>query len=307
MDPPEMLVEGALQNHYKMIKQMRGVPGVLPERFEEGFQVRHCALSLVGEPIMYPEINTFTELLHEKGISSYLVTNAQFPEEMKTLKPVTQLYISIDASTKDALKAVDRPLNRDFWERFTSCIEQLALRLERTVFRLTLGRPKDYIQVTYLNCTIHDFGLHISSFYLVKGWNAEEIDNYAKLVLMGKPDFIEVKGVTYCGTSKASKLTMENVPWHEEVIFFVQKLADQLPDYEIACEHEHSNCILISHKKFKKNGQWHTWIDYEKFQKLYKEFKASDGTKTFTALDYSVPTPAWSVFGSKERGFDPGT
>jgi len=64
---------------------------------------------------------------------------------------------------------VDRPLNRDFWERFTSCIEQLALRLERTVFRLTL----------------------------VKGWNAEEIENYAKLVLMGKPDFIEVKGVTY--------------------------------------------------------------------------------------------------------------
>ena len=140
MDPPEMLVEGALQNHYKMIKQMRGVPGVLPERFEEGFQVKHCALSLVGEPIMYPEINTFIELLHEKEISSYLVTNAQFPEEMKTLKPVTQLYISIDASTKDALKAVDRPLNRDFWERFTSCIEQLALRLERTVFRLTLGR-----------------------------------------------------------------------------------------------------------------------------------------------------------------------
>ena len=153
MDPPEMLVEGALQNHYKMIKQMRGVPGVLPERFEEGFQVRHCALSLVGEPIMYPEINTFTELLHEKGISSYLVTNAQFPEEMKTLKPVTQLYISIDASTKDALKAVDRPLNRDFWERFTSCIEQLALRLERTVFRLTLGRPTNYTQVTYVNCT----------------------------------------------------------------------------------------------------------------------------------------------------------
>ena len=307
MDPPEMLVEGALQNHYKMIKQMKGVPGVLPERFEEGFQVRHCALSLVGEPIMYPEINTFTELLHEKGISSYLVTNAQFPEEMKTLKPVTQLYISIDASTKDALKAVDRPLNRDFWERFTSCIEQLALRLERTVFRLTLGRPKNYTQVTLCKLYLHDSGFHISSFYLVKGWNAEEIDNYAKLVLIGKPDFIEVKGVTYCGTSKASKLTMENVPWHEEVIFFVQKLADQLSDYEIACEHEHSNCILISHKKFKKNDQWHTWIDYEKFQKLYKEFKASDGTKTFTALDYSVPTPAWSVFGSQERGFDPGT
>ncbi len=37
---------------------------------------------------------------------------------------------------------------------------------------------------------------------LVKGWNTEEMDNYAKLVEIGKPDFIEVKGVTYCGTSK---------------------------------------------------------------------------------------------------------
>ena len=25
------------------------------------------------------------------------------------------------------------------------------------------------------------------------------------------------QGVTYCGESKASTLTMENVPWHEEV------------------------------------------------------------------------------------------
>ena len=74
MDPPDMLVEGALQNHYKMIKQMKGVPGVQPERFQEGFDVKHCALSLVGEPIMYPEINTFIELLHDKEISSFLVS-----------------------------------------------------------------------------------------------------------------------------------------------------------------------------------------------------------------------------------------
>ena len=52
---------------------------------------------------------------------------------------------------------------------------------------------------------------------LVKGWNAEEMDNYASLVELGRPDFIEIKGVTFCGSSKASTLTMENVPWHEEV------------------------------------------------------------------------------------------
>lgn len=83
VDPPEMILQGALDNHYRMIKQMRGVPGVSPERFEEGFNVRHCALSLVGEPIMYPHINEFVGMLHQRRISSFLVTNAQFPEKAR--------------------------------------------------------------------------------------------------------------------------------------------------------------------------------------------------------------------------------
>jgi tRNA wybutosine-synthesizing protein 1 len=57
------------------------------------------------------------------------------------------------------------------------------------------------------------------------------------------------QGVTYCGESKASSLTMANVPWHEEVVHFVQQLVDRLPDYELASEHEHSNCLLLAHKK----------------------------------------------------------
>ena len=57
------------------------------------------------------------------------------------------------------------------------------------------------------------------------------------------------QGVTYCGDSKASTLTMANVPWHEEVIGFVEQLTEMLPDYEIASEHEHSNCLLVANKK----------------------------------------------------------
>ena len=37
----------------------------------------------VGEPIMYPEINTLIDLLHEKKISTFLVTNAQFPDAIR--------------------------------------------------------------------------------------------------------------------------------------------------------------------------------------------------------------------------------
>ncbi len=90
-----------------------------------GMKIRHCALSLVGEPIMYPHINELIDLLHSKQISSFLVTNAQFPDEIKSLEPVTQLYVSVDAATKESLKKIDRPLFRDFWERFLACLRAL--------------------------------------------------------------------------------------------------------------------------------------------------------------------------------------
>jgi len=51
VDEPEFILEGALDNHYGMLKQLKGVPGVRADRFVEAQQVKHCALSLVGEPI----------------------------------------------------------------------------------------------------------------------------------------------------------------------------------------------------------------------------------------------------------------
>lgn len=59
----------------KMIKSLRGVPGVQPERFQEAQNIQHCALSLVGEPILYPHINDLVRILHEVRaifFSSYL-------------------------------------------------------------------------------------------------------------------------------------------------------------------------------------------------------------------------------------------
>ena len=58
-----------------------------------------------------------------------------------------------------------------------------------------------------------------------------------------------MQGVTYCGESKGSSLTMENVPWLQEVTEFTTKLSELLPDYQLACEHAHSNCILVANKK----------------------------------------------------------
>lgn len=274
MDEPEAIVAGGIEEHRRMIKECKGIPGVKKERFEEAMTVRHCALSLVGEPIMYPRINELVTDLHRRRISTFLVTNAQFPEAIDNLKPICQLYVSVDAATKEALKAVDRPLFSDFWERFQQCLRALRAKRQRTVYRLTL----------------------------VKGQNMESAAEYARLVALGEPDFLEIKSVTFCGESKASNMKLENVPWHKEVKAFTEAILaeENLQDsYELACEHAHSNITLLAHKKFKIDGRWHTWIDYDRFHDLV------NSGNDFDALDYVAPTPEWALYGSEEAGFDP--
>eukprot|EP00998_Keelungia_sp_KM082_P011605 NODE_7880_length_573_cov_33.878924_g7857_i0.p1 GENE.NODE_7880_length_573_cov_33.878924_g7857_i0~~NODE_7880_length_573_cov_33.878924_g7857_i0.p1 ORF type:complete len:166 (+),score=46.72 NODE_7880_length_573_cov_33.878924_g7857_i0:37-498(+) len=131
--------------------------------------------------------------------------------------------------------------------------------------------------------------------------NMEELRNYAALVTRGRPDFIEVKGVTFCGATATSDITMKNVPYHQEVIKFCEDLVQQpeLADYALACEHEHSCCILIAHKKFFINDTWHTWIDYDKFHELVRS------GKPFTSMDYVAPTASWATYNAPEHGFDP--
>lgn len=279
VDDPREIFEGAKKGHYEKIRALKGVPGVRAERFSEAMRVRHCALSLVGEPIFYPRINEFVDLLHGERISSFLVCNAQHPEQLVQLKKITQLYVSIDASNKESLRRIDRPLHRDFWERFERCLDILRERRfeMRTVFRLTL----------------------------VKGFNVEEVEGYADLVARGLPCFVEVKGVTFCGTSttKGVGLTMQNVPFYEEVCAFVDALEKALEkrelSYGIAAEHAHSCCVLLASTRFKINGKWCTRIDYEKF------FECLESRRQFGPEDYvdESGTPEWALWGN--GGFDP--
>ena len=292
VDPPEMIFAGMKEGHYKKIKMMKGVPGVRAERFSEAMRIRHCALSLVGEPIFYPHINELLAMLHREHISSFLVCNAQHPDQLAALGPVTQLYVSIDASNKDSLRRIDRPLHRDYWERFLRCMDILKQKryTHRTVFRLTL----------------------------VKGFNIdEEAEGYADLVERALPGFVEVKGVTYCGTSTAAGagLTMRNVPFYEEVCAFVLALEAALKrrglDYGIGAEHAHSCCILLADRsrfhrapKGLQDGEssadkkWHTLIDYATF------FRCLESGKPFGPEDYvGEPTPEWALWG--KGGFDP--
>ena len=60
----------------------------------------------------------------------------------------------------------------DFWERFQASLHALSEKRQRTVYRLTL----------------------------VKAWNVEELENYAQLIKLGNPDFIEIKGLSIVTT-----------------------------------------------------------------------------------------------------------
>lgn len=282
VDPPDVIFNGIKEGHYKKIKMLRGIPGVRAERFADAMRIRHCALSLVGEPIFYPHINELLGMLHGERISSFLVCNAQHPDELQALKRVTQLYVSIDASNRESLRKIDRPLHRDFWERFQRCLDILREKRQahRTVFRLTL----------------------------VKGFNIDdEAVGYANLVEKALPCFVEVKGVTYCGTSSSAGagLTMKNVPFYEEITDFVLALNKELErrglKYGLAAEHAHSCCVLLASERFHVNGKWHTRIDYNRFFDLLEREQA-DGTP-FTPEEYMKETEEWALWGN--GGFDP--
>lgn len=279
VDPPDLIFAGAKAGHYQKIRMLRGVPGVRAERFAEALRIRHCALSLVGEPIFYPHIDALLALLHRERISSFLVCNAQHPAQLAALGRVTQLYVSVDAADRESLRRVDRPLHRDFWERFLACMDILRAKrhTHRTVFRLTL----------------------------VKGFNVEAAaEGYADLVARARPCFVEVKGVTYCGTSasKGAGLTMANVPFYDEVCTFVRALDAALArrglDYGIAAEHAHSCCVLLASERFRRaDGRWCTVIDYGRF------FECLESGQDFAPEDYMAETPEWAAWG--RGGFDP--
>ncbi len=273
VDEPQTILDGSVTAHKKLLTGFGGNDKVLQQLYKQAQQVKHVALSLTGEPIIYPRINELLKLFDEQGISTFLVTNAQYPEQIRDLSPVTQLYISLDAPNKELLKKVDVPLFSDYWERLNESLEHLARKRQRTCIRLTA----------------------------VKGLNMVEPEKYAELIRKGGPDFIEVKAYMFVGASR-QRLSAENMPLHEEVVAFAKEILEHLPDYDLVAEHIPSRVVMIAKKEYRKKEKtrdkdgketveerWHTWIDFPKYQEL-----ALAG-KGFGSEDYLKPTPPSSV------------
>lgn len=262
VDDPEMILNKSQEEHHQLLIGFKGSPKANKRAYERSTDVKHVALSLTGEPITYPKMNELLDKFHAQGISTFMVTNAQYDEHIKNLKPTTQLYLSIDAPTKPLLKEVDRPLFTDYWERMNRSLDYLAQKPERTCIRLTM----------------------------IKDVNMVHPELYGQLIEQGSPDFIEVKAYMFVGPSM-QRLSRKNMPLHEEVVVFTKELIKHLPDYEIVSEHIPSRVVMLAKKKWKIDGVWNTWIDFPKFAQL-----ATSG-EPFTANDYYKKTPQVGLSG----------
>jgi len=267
VDDPVMILEESKKAHHKLLVGFGGSDKANKAAYAKSKEIRHVALSLTGEPITYPRMNELVDRFHKEHISTFLVTNSQYPEQIKNLKPITQLYCSVDAPTKEMLKEVDKPLFPDFWERMLQSLDYLAQKKQRTCIRLTM----------------------------IKGINMIHLDKYAELINRGSPDFIEVKAYMHVGPS-TQRLSKDNMPLHEEVVVFSKELEKHLSEYEIVSEHIPSRVVMFAKKKYKVEGIWKTWIDFPKFHQLYEEYLKTG--KEFTSDDYRLKTPQVGLSGS---------
>jgi len=262
VDEPEEILKGSLHAHKKLLDGFGGNPQAHKGAYEASKTVRHVALSLTGEPITYPKMNALLKRFNEQHISTFIVTNAQYPEAIRDLEPITQLYISVDAPNKELLKKIDVPLFSDYWERLNKSLDYLKEKKQRTCIRLTL----------------------------IKEENMCDMEGYASLIHKGDPDFLEVKGYMFVGASQ-ERLAYNNMPKHEEIVLFSQELVTFLPEYEIVSEHIPSRVIMFAKKKFKKADGWYTWIDFPKFHELVLSGKEC------TSEEYLRKTPQVGISG----------
>ncbi len=231
VDQPSVIINEASEAHKKLLCGYDGNPKVNKQLVEQYKDIKHVALSLTGEPITYPLIDEILSEFHKRKVSTFLVTNAQYPEALEKIQNCTQLYISVDAPNKELIKEVDRPLFPDYYERLLKCLDILKQKQFRTCIRLTI----------------------------VKGVNDTDLEGYEKLVERAAPDFIEVKGYMHVGASR-EHLERSNMPMHDEVKTFTEQLLDVFKNYEVVAEHGPSRVVCLRRKGGPKR-----YIDFHRF------------------------------------------
>ncbi len=223
--PPSDLLDEVLMANLRSLGGFNPEIGsnVPEERYREAREPRHLAISLAGEPTLYPFLSELIEEGGNRGMSTFLVTNGTQPDVLSDMTLPTQLYITLAASDEKTYRALCKPVVHDGWKLLNESQEILHSLSCRTVNRLTM----------------------------VAGRNMHEPRSYAKLILSGEPDFVEVKGYMFLGSSR-DRMSGLNAPSHREIRSFSKKLS-ALTGYYLQDEQVESRVVLLSKdKKIKK-------------------------------------------------------
>ncbi len=194
------------------------------KKYNEAQEPMQFAISLSGEPTIYPMIGEFIAELKKRGKTSFLVTNGLYPEKIKELADKnqlpTQLYVSVNTPNKELYNKFHRSSKKDAWIRLNKTLRLMSKLKCRTVFRMNLIRDLNMI----------------------------EAENYAKIIKKANPMFIEIKGFMSIGFAR-KRLGYERMPRHEEIISFAKEIIKELnklkENYKILDEKVESRvCVL---------------------------------------------------------------
>jgi len=219
-DGPEGIVEGCLSaqrrilSGYKALATSGRIDG---SKYSEALEPRHVAISLDGEPTLYPEIGGLLEAFRNRGFTTFLVTNGTVPSAIAGLEAEpTQLYVSAYAPDEEGYGAICNPRSRRAWRDFLETLELLHSLKCPTVLRMTL----------------------------VKGLNMADARGWAELIERASPTYVEAKAYMYVGYSRL-RLSFENMPTFEEVMGFASELAG-MTSYGLIGESRDSRVALLS-------------------------------------------------------------
>ncbi|MBI4441326.1 4-demethylwyosine synthase TYW1 [Candidatus Woesearchaeota archaeon] len=222
VDDPVDIIDGCIREQVKYLQGFGGNPFVDKQRLEEMKKPIHFAISLTGEPTMYPRLPELIAELRRKKISSYLVTNGTIPTMVKQLvnNQPTQLYVSLYGPTNEIYQKSAMPIAHDSWERLQETL-QLLPQFSRTVIRMTL----------------------------TKGYTMVHPELYAEMFKTVRATFYELKGYMWVGHSR-ERLEISNMPSHQEIQQFAQEIIRHNPELKILDEKEASRVVLLARGDF---------------------------------------------------------
>lgn len=217
-DPEEML--DALIDHQRaLISGFKGDNRCSPDMFNEAREPRHVAISLAGEPTLYPRLGELIEVCHRRGLTTFLVTNGTMPGVLEELTPLPkQLYVTVAAPNEEIYKRLCVPLIPEGWDRLNRTLELLPSLDTRTVIRHTL----------------------------VKDWNLGWEELYARLDRKAEPLFVEPKAFVFVGGSRG-RLSLANMPSHADILEFSRRLGSYT-GMEVLKEKPDSRVVLLGRR-----------------------------------------------------------